>query len=770
MDALKILTRSTKHSKNADKKLIARNLPSNGATSNPQLFGEDLAHEGETSARAPKRRKLSKDEKENDGVIPPELDFFQDKATRGGQIQNGHVTEMYGKAVSGHFETLEGDETTDLENVMDADVSEMSEDRCRAILKSHKIKVTILQEQQTSSVSETRGKKSRLNHGRETIGIGKNEERKGKKPEIFPQPLMSFSELRSRYRVSKAVLSNIDAEGYQIPTEVQLGTLSLLLNNESEAALNQSCKDDCLTDLLTIAPTGSGKTLAYLIPSIHNVLLQKSRTRNSNSSLTGPYNGPTILVIAPTKELAAQIVNEGRKLSRSTGVKVSLLRRGVAILNSTEVSDESEVLSKSSEDSASDAEESDDSLQKPQRSNKRRYRHAMKTDILISTPLTLLNSLKDDAGKFQELHSVRTLVLDEADVLLDALFQDQTLPIWKACTNPSLRVSFWSATMSSTIENIVSRTIASQYRHNNTVDAKPLRLIRLVVGLKDTAIPNITHKLTYCATESGKLLATRSLLRPAASSSSDRTSSGLRPPFLVFTQTIPRALALHAELMYDVPAEAGGSARVGVLHSTLSDSARSRVLARFRSGEIWVLVTTDLLARGIDFKGLNGVVNYDVPTSAAAYVHRVGRTGRAGRDGGVAVTLWAKEDIPHVKIIANVIAGSEKLKRKMAKEGKDEVGVDEVAGDQGVQQWLLDALPMPSKSEKQNLKRRGVEVRRVDAKRSGKGKKDGVVRTTISTKTGLRKQRRRTTANRASVRERVHQSTGTGSDFEGFSD
>ena len=64
-------------------------------------------------------------------------------------------------------------------------------------------------------------------------------------------------------------------------------------------------------------------------------------------------------------------------------------------------------------------------------------------------------------------------------------------------------------------------------------------------------------------------------------------------------------------------------------------------MSRFRKGEVWVLITTDLLARGVDFRGLNGVVNFDAPTSAAGYVHRVGRTGRAGRAGGVAVTFVA---------------------------------------------------------------------------------------------------------------------------------
>src|SRR5207247_11424519 len=104
-------------------------------------------------------------------------------------------------------------------------------------------------------------------------------------------------------------------------------------------------------------------------------------------------------------------------------------------------------------------------------------------------------------------------------------------------------------------------------------------LVRLVVGLKDSAVPNVSHKLVYAATEQGKLLGLRQLLHPTASTSDSDTH--LRPPFLVFTQTIPRAIALHSELMYDIPAEAGGSSRIAVLHSGLSDSQRSDILTGF---------------------------------------------------------------------------------------------------------------------------------------------------------------------------------------------
>jgi ATP-dependent RNA helicase DDX52/ROK1 len=320
---------------------------------------------------------------------------------------------------------------------------------------------------------------------------------------------------------------------------------------------------------------------------------------------------------------------------------------------------------------------------------------------------------------------VQTLVLDEADVLLDPLFRDQTLGIWNSCINPELRVTLWSATMGSNIESLASSTIHARGERLGLDDEA--RTIRLVVGLKDSAIPNITHRLIYAATEPGKLLALRQLVHPTAKAA-DETQS-LRPPFLVFTQTIPRAIALHSELLYDIPAEAGGSSRIAVLHSDLSDSARDHVMTRFRNGEIWILITTDILSRGVDFRGINGVVNYDVPNSGAAYIHRVGRTGRAGRDGGVAVTFYTKEDIPYVKNIANIIAASEK-----------QAGLP--PSEASIQKWFLDALPKPTKDEKKKLKMHGVEARRsglsmMDGKeKNGKGQG----RMQISTKSGYERK------------------------------
>ncbi|KAI8963664.1 P-loop containing nucleoside triphosphate hydrolase protein [Daldinia sp. FL1419] len=538
----------------------------------------------------------------------------------------------------------------------------LDEEEVRQILRSHRLKFTLL------SSHEEKKKKVKKSKKKEEP---KPKAKDGKK-QLFPQPMTSFSELRSVYNISSRLGENLVKQGYRIPTEVQLGSLPLLIQPEraisTSAAAELNFKTDNGIDFLAVAPTGSGKTLAFLIPAVNSIL----RRRAVETSLKDHIL--EVVVVAPTRELAHQIVNEGRKLAQGTGVKVVGMKKGMQI----PVEGQADVDEESSSESEDEAGSADDDSEGEQKKAT-----ITKTDILVTTPLLLRNYLKS-----RTLPTVKLLILDEADVLLDPLFREQTLGIWSACTNDSLRLTCWSATMGSNIEGLVLEQLQSR-------GSSSVPLIRLVVGLKDTAVPSINHKLIYTATEQGKLFALRQLLHPKSSNDS---MPQMRLPFLVFTQTIERATALHDELKFDIPAEAGGSSRIAALHSSMSDTARSNIVARFRAGEIWVLITTDLLMRGIDFRGVNGVINYDVPTSAAAYVHRVGRTGRAGHEGGVAVTFYTNEDVTYLKSIANVIALSEKQAGKSSEES--------------VPKWLIDSLPKVGKDEKKKLKKRGVESRR----------------------------------------------------------
>jgi ATP-dependent RNA helicase DDX52/ROK1 len=678
MDAFKLLTRSTRRKLHGGEDKSAHHIPSEGPSGHP----------GVTSLNDRKRKR---------GSEAPEIGHSgasESRLSRGAAEsgeKNGHPDSS--------FAPLEP--RPDLE--VDGALPAVSEDECRRVLSSHKIKIIDLTKYHTS----TTGTSSSASKLKSKDAPNNRKALKGA-CQVFPQPLTSFASLRTVYGVGRALANNIAEQGYTTPTEVQLASIPLLLR--PRAKVSENCTDEEVTpNLLTVAPTGSGKTLAFLIP-----LIEKLTHHRRSANLTADQRHVSALIVAPTKELVGQIVNEGRKLTQRTGVRITAMRKGMALPHSRASVPQEEEGSSDGEDSSAAGPDRD--------------RHTVvKSDILVTTPLLLVNAITSTRpSPGTALSTISSLILDEADVLLDPLFRDQTLALWNACTNSLLHVSFWSATIGSSIEELVLSMMQKRESNLNLPGNTPL--LRCVVGLKDSAVSTISHKLIYAASEPGKLLGLRQLLHPPPAVDGRRTAPPLRPPFLVFTQTIERAIALHSELLYDIPLEAGGSSRIAVLHSDLSDSKRSDVMTRFRKGQIWVLITTDLLSRGVDFRGINGVVNYDIPTTSAAYVHRVGRTGRAGREGGVAVTFYTKEDIKYVKGIANVIAASEK--------GRAKVG----DGGSGIEQWLLGALPDVSKKDKQKLKARGVEVRR-----SIKGDEDEKTvkakrRAKISTKSGYERR------------------------------
>ncbi|KAJ1722128.1 RNA-dependent ATPase rok1 [Coemansia erecta] len=273
-----------------------------------------------------------------------------------------------------------------------------------------------------------------------------------------------------------------------------------------------------------------------------------------------------------------------------------------------------------------------------------------KYDILVTTPLRLVNAIQNgevDLGK------VRHLVLDEADNLMEKGFLEQVDEILAACTSNSLQISLYSATMPASVEEMAK-----------TIMKNP---IRIIVGHKGAATDTIDQKLVFVGTEEGKLLEIRNMI-----------THGFKPPCLIFVQSIDRAKELFHELVYD-------GINVEVIHSERTQTQRNRIVQKFRSGELWVLICTELMARGIDFKGVNLVINYDFPQTTQSYIHRIGRTGRAGRNGR-AVTYFTKADAPYLKTIVNVMRES---------------GCE-------VPEWMLQ-LKNPKANDKKNLKKKPLE-------------------------------------------------------------
>ena len=689
MDMFKLLTRSSNVQKSAapSKESSSRHIPSSGLSGHSeQDFGNGSASSGnkKCESRGTKRKRSGTGGKHDD-AIHEHSDFFRGSA---------RPSVRSGKQV---MDSQEGSVIKKGARSTKSVITDLNEESGWQILKKHKLKVTILGD--TSGLQD--GHRHRLSEtGTATIAKNVNSQ-------ISPQPLTSFIQLRKKYGISRRLAENLIAQGYTEPSEVQMGSLPLLLGTDKDRGLisqgdkKNETESKADIDLLTIAPTGSGKTLAFMIHVLHGLLERRQDQRENKHRVEA-------LIIAPTHELADQIVNEGRKLASGTGLKISGLRKGMRLHPDLVGPKDSHTLEGVKVDA----------------SRGHTSGFLVKADIVVSTPLLFLHAISATQSGATPLPDIRFLILDEADVLLDPLFREQTLGIWAACTSASLRTSLWSATIGSSIESVAQTFILDRRRNLGPALSSISHhyIVRLVVGLKDAAIPNVAHRLVYAASEQGKLLALRQLLHPSGAPAAD--SPSIQPPFLVFTQTISRAIALHSELLYDIPPEAGGSSRIAVLHSDLSDTARSNIMAGFRKGEIWILITTDLLSRGVDFRGLNGVVNYDIPNTGASYVHRVGRTGRQGREGGVAITLYTKEDIPYVKNVANVIAASEKAKERHIVTGKD---------SEGMQKWLLDALPNVSKKTKNEMKRKGVESRRATAEVAG-GR--GARKMRISTKSG----------------------------------
>jgi ATP-dependent RNA helicase DDX52/ROK1 len=136
---------------------------------------------------------------------------------------------------------------------------------------------------------------------------------------------------------------------------------------------------------------------------------------------------------------------------------------------------------------------------------------------------------------------------------------------------------------------------------------------------------SVEQELKYVGTEAAKLQVIRDIFQ-----------QGVQPPVLIFLQSKDRAKQLFSELMYD-------GLNVDIMHSDRNEKERNEVYRKFREGKIWVLICTELLSRGIDFRNISMVINFDLPTSTISYVHRVGRVGRAGRTGK-AITFYTNED------------------------------------------------------------------------------------------------------------------------------
>ena len=338
--------------------------------------------------------------------------------------------------------------------------------------------------------------------------------------------------------VSRAVVSSLAQHGITEPFAIQRAVIA-------DAVAGR--------DVIAKSPTGSGKTLAFGIPMVERIAATDRR--------------PGALVLAPTRELATQIVDDIRGIAHARALRVAAVYGGAGLV--------------------------------------KQAKHAAASHILVATPGRLEDLLA--RGAFT-LERVRMLVLDEADRMLDMGFRPAIDRIVAAC--PQTRQTlFFSATLDGDAGRLAGRYARDPATHQHGPAGR-------------RANAEIEHRFVQVAHEHRVHALVRELRR-------DRDLT------LVFVRTKHGADRLVKRL-------AAHGVTAVAMHGNKSQRQREQALARFESGAVDTLVATDVAARGIDVNGISHVINFDPPQDSETYVHRIGRTGRAGRKG-IGITLLSPE-------------------------------------------------------------------------------------------------------------------------------
>ena len=345
--------------------------------------------------------------------------------------------------------------------------------------------------------------------------------------------------------LDNALLRAIEESGYTTPTAIQAQAIPVIIEGN---------------DLMASAQTGTGKTAAFMLPALN--LLATPHALKSR--------GPRILVLVPTRELAAQVNEATRKYGKF------IRARTVSIVGGMPYPLQNKLLSQP-------------------------------LDILVATPGRLLDHM--ERGRI-DLTRLQILILDEADRMLDMGFLPDVERICSQLTAERQTLLF-----SATLDGDIARIAKQILKNPKTIQ---------VAGQKEKHA-NIEQRLHYVddMTHKNKLLE-HLLIAPDMNQA------------IIFTST-----KRHADLLAEDLYAAGH--KTAALHGDMTQGARNRTLTKLRQGDVKVLVATDVAARGIDVQGISHVINYDLPKFAEDYVHRIGRTGRAGASG-IAISFASNID------------------------------------------------------------------------------------------------------------------------------
>ncbi len=357
--------------------------------------------------------------------------------------------------------------------------------------------------------------------------------------------------------LSKSIQKAVYEEGYTHPTPIQEQSIPIVLSGR---------------DLIGCAQTGTGKTAAFAIPIIHQLHRIVGSSKKAKEIRA--------LIVTPTRELAVQIGQNFDTYAKYTNLTQITLFGGVSQVPQV------------------------DTLKKG-------------VDVVIATPGRLLDLHKQGFINFDNLH---TLVLDEADQMLDMGFINDVKKIVKLTPNNRQTLLF-SATMPIAIRELAEMFLKDPAKVEvSPVSSTAEKIEQRIYFVEKTEKRNLLYHLIKNENLSDVLVFSR-------------TKHG--------ADNVVKALRKN-----NIAAEA--------IHGDKSQNARQRVLEAFKNKEVGVLVATDIAARGIDIDQLPFVINFDLPNIPETYVHRIGRTGRAG-NGGIAISFCSKDEEPYWKDIQKLI-------------------------------------------------------------------------------------------------------------------
>ncbi|KAG9014697.1 nucleolar DEAD-box protein required for synthesis of 60S ribosomal subunit [Tulasnella sp. JGI-2019a] len=353
--------------------------------------------------------------------------------------------------------------------------------------------------------------------------------------------------------LSRPILRAIQAANFTEPTPIQKKAIPVGLQG---------------LDVLGSAVTGSGKTAAFMVPILER-LMYKDKTGNAEIR---------VLVLTPTRELAAQCAEVGKQLAKFIDVTFALIVGGLPL--------------------------------KTQEATLR-----ARPDIVIATPGRLIDHLHN-APSFN-LSAIDILVLDEADRMLSDGFADELKEIIDACPK-SRQTMLFSATMTDDVDSLVRLSMN--------------RPVRLFVDPKKTVARALTQEFVRVRKEDDRMAILAAICKRTA-----------RNRAIVFFRS--KLLCHQMKVVFGLLGW-----RAAELHGNLKQEVRLDSLRQFREGEVDYLLCTDVASRGLDIKGVETVINYDMPNQIELYLHRVGRTARASSKGR-SISLVGEPDRKMLKAV-----------------------------------------------------------------------------------------------------------------------